>query len=141
MAGSDHQNNDINIINISTTTTTNITNTKRHDGLKDKGIIISSRITGPTKLNYRQHCSTFVNKTITYLLIKRYPMTQDNGEKMVSQGRIQCWPNLDGAFNAEVQCHDDDGGGGGSIIGTFASSTRSGKEFRNENLILPPDLV
>jgi len=58
MAGSaDQQNNDTNIINICTTT--NTTNTKRHDGLKDKGIIIiSSRIKGPTELNYRQNCDT-----------------------------------------------------------------------------------
>ena len=52
---------------------------------------------------------------------------------------------LDGAFNAEAQCNDDDRvggvGGGGSNIGTFASSTRSGKEFHNKILILPPDSV
>ena len=86
MAGSaDHQNNDINIINICTTT--NTTNTKRQDGLKDKGIIIiSSRITGPTELNYHQHCDTFVNKTMTNLCIKPYPMTQlDNEQKMILQ--------------------------------------------------------
>ena len=85
MAGSaDHQNNNINIIN--SCTTTNTTNTKSHDGLKDKGIIISSRITCPTELNYRQHCDTFVNKTMTNLFIKLYPMTRiDNEQKMILQ--------------------------------------------------------
>ena len=78
----DHQNNDINIC-----TTTNTTNTKRHDGLKDKGIIISSRITDPTKLNYRQHYDTFINQTMTKQCIKPYPMTQiDNEQEMILQG-------------------------------------------------------
>jgi len=85
MAGSaDHQNNNIYIINICTTP--NTTNTKRHDGLKDKGISSSSRIKGPTELNYHQHCDTFVNKTMTNLCIKPYPMTQlDNEQKMILQ--------------------------------------------------------
>jgi len=140
MAGSDHQNNDINIINISTTT--NTTDTKRHDGFKDKCIIISSRIMGPTELNYRQHCNTFVNKTITYLRIKGYLIT-----RMTTDRRWSCkggyiagfiWM---GAFNAKAQCHDDGGSGGGSNVGTFASSMRSGKAFHNEKLILPPDSV
>jgi len=75
MAGSaDHQNKDINIVNICTTT--NTTNTKRHNGLKDKGIVTSSRITDPTKLNYRQHYDTFINQTMTKQCIKPYPMTK-----------------------------------------------------------------
>ena len=67
--------------------------------------------------------------------------TNDNIQKMVLQGRIHCWPYLDGSFNAKAQCHDDGGGGDESNIGTFASLTRSVEEFHNEIMILPPDSV